>query len=131
MYKAVNVRRNSRAIPNIPQIRGALHASEVVQMERKRKGFTFAILGIFLFLISLVLLLQIPDFYLGSLVIMFIAVVFIGLGSALAKGYDIKLETTTAECYFCSGSGTIESKGNSEVCPRCGGTGKALPEDSA
>ncbi len=100
-------------------------------MERKRKGFTFAIFGILLFLISLVLLLQIPDFYIGSLVIMFIAVVLIGLGSALAKGYDIKLETTTAECYFCNGSGKIKDKANSEVCPRCGGTGKALPEESA
>jgi len=99
-------------------------------VERKRKGFTFAVLGILLFLISLVLLLQIPDFYFGSLVIMFIAVVLIGLGGALAKGYDIKLETTTAECYFCNGSGRIEAKRNSEVCPRCGGTGKALPGES-
>jgi hypothetical protein len=99
-------------------------------MERRKKGFTFAILGILLFLISLMLLLQIPGFYLGSLVTMFVAVVLIGLGGAVAKGYDIKLETTTEECYFCKGSGTVESKGNSEVCPRCGGTGKALPEDS-
>ena len=100
-------------------------------MERRRKGFTFAILGILLFLVSMVLLLQVPDFYLGSLVTMFIAVVLIGLGGALAKGYDIKLETTTAECYFCNGSGKIESKGNSEVCPRCGGTGKESLGDSA
>ncbi|NOR39101.1 MAG: hypothetical protein GQ580_05905 [Candidatus Thorarchaeota archaeon] len=99
-------------------------------MDRKKKGLTFAILGILLFPLSLMLLLQIPDFYLGSLVIMFIAVVLIGLGGALAKGYDIKLETTTEECYFCKGSGTIDGKENSEVCPRCGGTGKALPEES-
>ncbi len=100
-------------------------------MERRKKGFTFAILGILLFLISLMLLLQIPDFYLGSLVIMFIAVVLIGLGGAIAKGYDIKLETMAEECYFCNGSGKIEGARGSEVCPRCGGTGKALPEDSA
>ena len=100
-------------------------------MERRKKGFTLAILGTSLFLISLVLLLQIPDFYLGSLVTLFIAVVLIGLGGAIAKGYDIKLETTTDECYFCNGSGTIEGVESSEVCPRCGGTGKALPEDSA
>ena len=100
-------------------------------MERRKKGFTFAILGILLFLISSVLLLQIPDFYLGSLITMFIAVVLIGLGGAIAKGYDIKLETTTEECYFCNGSGKIEAIEGSEICPRCGGTGKALPEDSA
>ncbi|MHA1484453.1 MAG: hypothetical protein ACTSPR_03935 [Candidatus Thorarchaeota archaeon] len=99
-------------------------------MDRKKKGFTFAILGIMLFLLSLVLLLQMPDFYLGSLMIMFVAVVFIGLGGALAKGYDITLETTTEECYFCKGSGKIEGRETSEVCPRCGGTGKALPEES-
>ena len=91
----------------------------------------FAVLGTLLFLVSLVLLLQVPGFYLGSLVTMFIAVVLIGLGGALAKGYDIKLETTTAECYLCNGSGTVESKGSLGVCPRCGGSGKALPEDSA
>ena len=99
-------------------------------MERRKKGFTFAILGILLFMISLMLLLQIPDFYLGSLVIMFIAVVLIGLGGAIAKGYDIKLETTTEECYFCKGSGRIEVVEGSDFCPRCGGTGKAIPEDS-
>ncbi len=100
-------------------------------MERRKKGFTFAILGILLFLISLVLLLQIPDFYLGSLVTMFVAVVLIGLGGAIAKGYDTKLETTIEECYFCNGSGKIEAAKGSEVCPRCGGTGRALPEDSS
>jgi hypothetical protein len=99
-------------------------------MERRKKGFTFAILGILLFLISLMLLLQIPGFYLGLLVTMFVAVVLIGLGGAVAKGYDIKLETTTEECYFCNGSGRIEVAAGSEICPRCGGTGKALPEDS-
>jgi len=99
-------------------------------MERRKKGFTFAILGILLFLISLMLLLQIRDFYLGSLLTMFIAVVLIGLGGAIAKGYDIKLETTTEECYFCNGSGKIEVVEGSEICPRCGGTGKAIAEDS-
>ena len=99
-------------------------------MERRKKGFSFAILGILLFLISLMLMLQIPNFYLGSLLTMFIAVVLIGLGGAIAKGYDIKLETTTEECYFCNGSGRIKAIEGSEVCPRCGGTGRALPEDS-
>ncbi|MGY5861887.1 MAG: hypothetical protein RTU09_05895 [Candidatus Thorarchaeota archaeon] len=99
-------------------------------MERKKNGFTFAVVGILLFLLSLVLMLQIPDFYLGSLVTMFIAVVLIGLGGAIAKGYDIKIETVTEECYFCKGSGKIGGVEGSEVCPRCGGTGKALPEDS-
>jgi len=99
-------------------------------MERRKKGFIFAVLGILLFLISLMIMLQIPDFYFGSLVTMFIAVVLIGLGGAIAKGYDIRLETTTEECYFCNGSGKIDGVEGSEVCPRCGGTGKALPEDS-
>ena len=100
-------------------------------MERRKKGFTFAVLGISLFVISLMLLLQIPDLYLGSLLTMFIAVVFIGLGGAIAKGYDIKLESATEECYFCNGLGKIKTIDGSEICPRCGGTGKALPEDSA
>ena len=100
-------------------------------MERRKKGFMFAVLGILLFLISLMLLLQIPDFYFGSLVTMFIAVVFIGLGGAIAKEYDIKLESMTEECYFCNGLGKIKTIDGSEICPRCGGTGKALPEDSA
>ena len=100
-------------------------------MERKKKGFMFAILGILLFLVSLMLLLQIPDFYLGSLLTMFIAVVLIGLGGAIAKGYDIKIESITEECYFCNGLGKIKAIDGSEICPRCGGSGKALPEDSA
>lgn len=100
-------------------------------MERKKKGFVFAVLGISLFLISLMLLLQIPDFYLGSLVTMFIAVVFIGLGGAIVKGYDIRLDSTIEECYFCNGLGKIKAIDGSEICPRCGGTGKALPGDSA
>ena len=99
-------------------------------MERKKKGFMFATLGILLFLISLMLLLQIPDFYLGSLLTMFIAVVLIGLGGAIAKGYDIKIESITEECYFCSGLGKIKAMDGSEICPRCGGSGKALPENS-
>ena len=99
-------------------------------MERRKKGFIFAILGMLLFLICLMLLLQIPDLYLGSLLTMFIAVVLIGLGGAIAKGYDIDLETTTKECYFCKGSGRIEVSDGSNFCPRCGGTGKAIPEDS-
>ena len=100
-------------------------------MERKKKGFMFATLGILLFLVSLILLLQIPDFYLGSMLTMFIAVVLIGLGGAIAKGYDIKIESITEECYFCNGLGKIKAIDGSEICPRCGGSGKALPEDSA
>ncbi len=94
-------------------------------MERKKVGPGLIVIGLILFIVTLFVILPIPAFYLASLFIMFIAVVLIGVGAAFAKGVDSSLDIPSDECYYCQGSG----KKDTEVCPRCGGSGLARPDD--
>ena len=99
-------------------------------MERKQRGILLTAIGIILFLISFFLLLPIGVLYIISLVFMFIAVVLIGLGSAMALGFDRSLDVTPQTCYYCNGNGEIAGIDGEETCPRCGGTGLARENDS-
>ena len=94
-------------------------------MERKKVGPGLIFIGVILFVVSLFLILPIPTLYLASLFIMFIAVVLIGVGTAFAKGVDSSLDIPSDDCYYCQGSG----KKDTEICPRCGGSGMARPDD--
>jgi membrane protein implicated in regulation of membrane protease activity len=98
-------------------------------MVRKRRGLLLAILGVLLFVISLLLLLYFSDLYFSGLLIMFIGVVLIGMGTALAKEIDASLELPRDDCYYCGGAGKIGSGVEMETCPRCGGTGLARKDD--
>jgi hypothetical protein len=98
---------------------------QVIKMERKKGGPGLIVIGVILFVVSLLLILPMPALYLASLFIMFIAVVLIGVGTAFAKGVDRSLDIPSDECYYCQGSG----KKDTEVCPRCGGSGLARPDD--
>lgn len=94
-------------------------------MERKKVGPGLILIGAVLFILSLFVLLPIPTLYLASLFLMFIAVILIGVGAAFAKGVDSSLDIPLDECYYCDGTG----KKDTEVCPRCGGSGHARPDD--
>jgi hypothetical protein len=96
-----------------------------MKMERKKVGPGLIVVGIILFILSLFVILPLPEFYLPSLFLMFVAVVLIGMGAAFAKGVDNNLDIPRDDCYYCNGSGR---KGE-EVCPRCGGSGLARPDD--
>ena len=98
---------------------------QVMKMERKKVGPGLIVIGIAIFIISLFLILPLPEFYLPSLFMMFVAVVLIGVGAAFTKGVDSNLDLPSDECYYCKGSG----RKNEEVCPRCGGSGLARPDD--
>ena len=99
-------------------------------MERKQKGILLTVFGVVLFFISFFLLLPIQALYIVSLVFMFIAVVLIGLGSAMALGFDRSLDVSPQTCYYCNGDGEITGVDGKETCPRCGGTGLARENDS-
>ncbi|MFX1484543.1 MAG: hypothetical protein ACFFCP_15295 [Promethearchaeota archaeon] len=94
-------------------------------MVRKKVGSGLIVIGIVFFVVTLFVLLPIPAFYLASLFILFVSVVLIGVGAAFAKGVDKTLDVTSDECYYCKGTGKIDT----EVCPRCGGSGLARPDD--
>jgi hypothetical protein len=94
-------------------------------MERKKVGPGLILIGTVLFILSLFVILPIPTLYLASLFLMFIAVILIGVGAAFAKGVDSSLDIPLDECYYCDGTG----KKGIEVCPRCGGSGHARPDD--
>ncbi|MFW9813657.1 MAG: hypothetical protein ACFFF9_14450 [Candidatus Thorarchaeota archaeon] len=94
-------------------------------MERKKTGPGLVVIGIILFLLSLFVLLPSPGFYLASLFMMFVSVVLIGIGAAFAKGVDSNLDIPREQCYYCEGTGTKDE----EVCPRCGGSGLARPDE--
>ncbi|MHA2425029.1 MAG: hypothetical protein ACXAEF_09595 [Candidatus Thorarchaeota archaeon] len=95
-------------------------------MERKQRAGILAIVGIILFLASMILILPIVDFYLLALILMFIGIVLIGVGGAMLKGFDKELDHPDQECYYCSGTGKAED--GDSVCSRCGGTGVTPPE---
>lgn len=98
-------------------------------MVRKRRGLLLVIVGILFFVISMVLLLYFSDLYFSGLLIMFIGVVLIGMGTALAKEIDASIEIPRDDCYYCGGTGKIGSGEEAETCPRCGGTGLARQDD--
>ena len=98
-------------------------------MDRLRTGIIFAILGVVIFFVSLYILWSFEPLYLISLIMMFSAVVLIGLGSALAKGFDRSIDVESDLCYYCEGTGKIKGVEGPETCPRCGGTGFARPDD--
>ncbi len=98
-------------------------------MERKRRGLTLAAIGVLIFVISLTLLLYFVDLYLVGLLSMFIGVVFIGIGTAIAKEIDASIEMPSDDCYYCKGTGKVGTDEEIETCPRCGGTGLARQDD--
>ena len=99
-------------------------------MKRNQKGALSIIVGLILFLLGLFVLLPIQQLYLASLFVLFIACVSIAVGGALMKEIDVSLETPSEDCYYCQGTGMINSgTGEKETCPRCGGTGLARPDD--
>ncbi|MFX0055500.1 MAG: hypothetical protein ACFFAX_00085 [Promethearchaeota archaeon] len=98
-------------------------------MERKKRGLLLAVTGILIFAVSLVLLLYFADLYFIALVSLFIGVVLIGMGTALAKEIDASIEMPRDDCYYCRGKGKIGSEDEEEICPRCGGTGLARRDD--
>ena len=69
------------------------------------------------------LLLPFVDFYLLSLVLMFIGVIMIGIGGAVLKDFDKSLDLPPEECYYCNGTGSTDGTDGSVTCARCGGTG--------
>ncbi len=94
-------------------------------MKRKKVGTGLIAIGLVIFVVTLFVLLPIPTYYLASLFILFVAVVLIGVGAAFAKGVDKSLDLPSDECYYCNGTG----KKDTELCPRCGGSGLARPDD--
>ncbi|MHA1246558.1 MAG: hypothetical protein ACTSPE_04470 [Candidatus Thorarchaeota archaeon] len=94
-------------------------------MERSKKGLLAAIVGMVFFVTAALFLLPSDDAYLLALVLMFVGVVMIGAGAALAKGFDKNLDLPSEECYFCGGTGIVDSPTGRAPCPRCGGTGIA------
>ncbi|MHA1903056.1 MAG: hypothetical protein ACXADL_01520 [Candidatus Thorarchaeota archaeon] len=98
-------------------------------MNRKTQGYLLVLLGLALFFISLFLILPMPGFYLLSLILMFGGIILVGVGGAIARGFDGSLDSPTDECYFCNGSGKHTIGEVEEICPRCGGTGIAEHDD--
>jgi hypothetical protein len=98
-------------------------------MDRKRTGIILVVMGVLIFFASLYVLWTFEFLYLASLLMMFSAVVLIGLGSALVKGFDRSIDVEVESCYYCEGTGKIKGVEAPETCPRCGGSGLARPED--
>jgi hypothetical protein len=95
-------------------------------MEKSRIGLLLDLIGVLLFLISLLVLLPLGAvYYVISLLGMFTGIVSIAIGIALPRGVGKSLEHRSEDCYYCKGSGKV----NRETCPRCGGTGFA-PADA-
>ncbi len=95
-------------------------------MERKQNAGLITVFGVILFLFSFFFVLQIPELYILSLVLMFVGVIMIGIGGAILKGFDKSLDEPVEQCYYCKGTGS-DSEGG--ICPRCGGTGFARQDD--
>jgi len=94
-------------------------------MERSRLGLVFILIGVLLFVTSIFVLLLYSELYLVSLFTMFLSVVLIAIGFAYAKGVDSSIDFPSDDCYHCKGTGKVET----EVCPRCGGSGIARKDD--
>ena len=100
-----------------------------MKMFRHKYGPPIILLGIAILFISLFYLLPLPGLYILSLFMMFFAVVLIGVGAAFVRGADRSLDVPSDDCYYCKGTGKIQSGEELETCPRCGGTGLARPDD--
>ena len=100
-------------------------------MDRTVRGAVAALTGAIVFLLSLFFLLPVPILYVPSLLLMFVGVIMIGVGSAVAKGFDKNLDEVGIQCYFCKGTGRIDGINGKEVCPRCGGSGAGRSDDAA
>ncbi|MHA3963431.1 MAG: hypothetical protein AM325_007810 [Candidatus Thorarchaeota archaeon SMTZ1-45] len=98
-------------------------------MARKKIGIPLVIIGVILFFITLFFFLPIDGLYILSLFIMFLSVVLVGVGAAFARGADRSLDVPRDECYYCQGTGKIKTGEEMGICPRCGGTGLARPDD--
>lgn len=99
-------------------------------MERKSKSIILVVVGIGLFLGSMIFLLPITELYLLALLSMFGGAILIGLSGALIKGFDSSFEIPKDDCYYCSGNGKVKTGDGFSTCPRCGGTGLARPDDN-
>ncbi len=99
-------------------------------MDRKTIGPLLAIFGVALCFGSLFYILPIPGFYIISLFMIFFSVVLVGVGAAFARGADSSLEIPSDDCYYCKGTGKIKSGAMFDICPRCGGSGLARPDDA-
>ncbi|MCK5150932.1 MAG: hypothetical protein KAQ65_03785 [Candidatus Thorarchaeota archaeon] len=97
-------------------------------MDRKQRAGIYTIVGIVLFLASMLFILPIPEFYLLALILMFIGIVLIGVGGAMLKGFDKALYHPEEECYYCGGKGKKDGPDGEVICSRCGGTGKTPPD---
>ena len=64
-------------------------------MERSRLGLLLILIGVILFVISLIFVLLYFDLYLISLFAMFVSVVMIAIGFAYTKGLDNPVEDST------------------------------------
>jgi hypothetical protein len=102
---------------------------KVYFMDRLKIGVILVIMGVLTFFLSIYILWNVEFLYLVALLMMFSAVVLIGLGSALAKGFDKSIEVELVSCYYCNGTGKIEGVDGPEICPRCGGTGLGRSDD--
>ncbi|MHA1771918.1 MAG: hypothetical protein ACTSYL_03640 [Candidatus Thorarchaeota archaeon] len=92
--------------------------------ERTKNGLMLAIVGTIIFVIAFFFVLPIEDLYIAALFLLFVAVILIGVGGALALGFDKSIEIPSEACYFCKGTGMVDSPtGGRMPCPRCGGTG--------
>jgi membrane protein implicated in regulation of membrane protease activity len=98
-------------------------------MDRKTIGLLLTIFGIILFFVTLFFILPLPDLYIISLFVMFVAVVLVGIGAAFARGVESSLDIPKDDCYYCEGTGKIMTGDVIDTCPRCGGTGLARPDD--
>ncbi|MDF1539599.1 MAG: hypothetical protein P1Q69_11930 [Candidatus Thorarchaeota archaeon] len=92
-------------------------------MERKQRSSLIAIFGIVIFLGSMFLLLPLVEYYLLALILMFVGVIMIGIGSAMFKNFDNSLDQPAEDCYYCNGTGRIDGLDGPVTCARCGGTG--------
>lgn len=85
--------------------------------------------GVIMFAFSFIAMLPIDGLYVVSLAVMFCGIVLAGIGGAMAKGYEGSLDAPAGECYFCKGTGKVPGVKEPETCPRCGGTGRARPDE--
>jgi hypothetical protein len=98
-------------------------------MSRKVKGGGLLIAGVIIFGFSFLMMLPIEGLYVVSLAVMFGGIVLVGIGGAMAKGYESSLDAPAGDCYFCKGTGKVPGVKGPETCPRCGGTGKSRPDE--
>ncbi len=98
-------------------------------MTKRTRGLILAGLGVMLFVAAILALLYVQGLYLASLLMLFVSVVLIGVGTAFIKGVDGSMDLPSDDCYYCKGTGMIAGIDGNETCPRCAGTGLARADD--